>query len=248
MCMCVRDMRKVEVVPSLPSDISSLFIPSSFSLFPLLVSSSVSFDFPPFSFVSISSSSHRHVPSSLSLRLLLPLPSRRSSTRQACLFQCAPQRRMHINQAYLMMSRAPRSPQMEAAGCLGLLTLTAAFFFFHNVCVLSCSGHTHTHTCHHVTARRGTHTGSAVVCHCSNLPPSVERSAAPLNPPHLPVSDTESLIAPQRTPGGLCWLKKKKKKEVVYLQCEEINFPPGKNGQMHATGPLKLGDVSPGGA
>lgn len=46
----------------------------------------------------------------------------------ACLFEYAPQRSMHINQTYLMMSRSLRSPQTEV-GCLGLLTLSV----FHSV-------------------------------------------------------------------------------------------------------------------
>lgn len=46
----------------------------------------------------------------------------------ACLFEYAPQRSMHINQTYLMMSRSLRSPQTEV-GCLGLLTRSV----FHSV-------------------------------------------------------------------------------------------------------------------
>ena len=130
------------IIPS-PCSLLTSPPPSPLTFLPVL---HLLFFSPPHPFPSLSASFFLFLP---------PGEGSPSSTQQACLFQCAPQRRMHINQAYLMMSRAPRSPRMDG-GCWlpgppHSYSSTFFFFFFFTMCVFLAVHVTHTHTHTHAT-------------------------------------------------------------------------------------------------
>lgn len=158
----------------------------------------------------------------LSGSCLLLLGGSRGSTR-ASVYLTAPQLSLHINQACLQMSRWLSSLQMvRAAAAAGLPRSQLFPSPRHGV-----GQGAETFTCHHAAGRSGTSIRSNRLSLYSFTSLS-SCSAAPLNPPNLCVSDTETLIRPWGGGGGGGSLQTLLSgKATLYLECKEIHFPLG---------------------